>query len=202
MYVVFHLWYGGRGKPMSRSEIDQRLKAIQLASSHQPQNTDLTNGEIFDELRRLAEHDDGNEFYMVNLTCFRDSALYPPGSPFSGSAAEADARYNQALMPYLLKHGGVPVFVGKQQGRFIDSPDDTEWQRIAIVRYRSRRDMLKMALQIAPLDVVIHKWAAIEKTQVFPVRTILNLFAIRTMVAVALFVPAFAVHLIVRNVLG
>ena len=32
-----------------------------------------------------------------------------------------------------------------------------------MVRYRSRRDMLKMAVEIAGKGVDVHKWAALEK---------------------------------------
>jgi hypothetical protein len=43
-----------------------------------------------------------------------------------------------------------------------------------MVRYRSRRDMLKMAIEIAGMGIDIHKWAALEKTQVFPVKPLLH----------------------------
>ncbi len=46
--------------------------------------------------------------------------------------------------------------------------------------------MLKMAVEIAGNGSDIHKWAALEKTQVFPVRPMLNLVFIRATVAILL----------------
>jgi hypothetical protein len=171
---------------MSAAEVEHRLTAIQASTGGQPQGVDQKPGEIIEELRQLAASDDGNEFYMLNLINFRAKALYPAGAGYDDNAKAADARYNNALIPYLFKHGGVPLFVGNVKGRFIDKQGDVHWQRTALVRYRSRRDLLKMAADIAPLDVAIHKWAAIEKTQVFPVTPMLNLFSVRSLVAALL----------------
>ena len=57
---------------------------------------------------------------------------------------------------------------------------------IGIVRYRSRRDMLKMAIEVAALGMDIHKWAAPEKTQVFPVKPLLHLAFVWMIVAALL----------------
>ena len=55
-----------------------------------------------------------------------------------------------------------------------------------IVRYRSRRDMLKMAIEVAALGMDIHTWAAPEKTQVFPVKPLLHLAFVWMIVAALL----------------
>jgi hypothetical protein len=55
-----------------------------------------------------------------------------------------------------------------------------------MVRYRSRRDMLKMAVEIASLGIDIHKWASLEKTQVFPVKPLLHLAFIQVIFTVLL----------------
>lgn len=196
LYMIFLLWYGGRGQPMSAAEVDQRLAAIHASIDGQPQGVDQKPGELLEELRQLAASDDGNEFYMFNLINYRAKALYPAGSGYDDNAMAADARYNKALIPFLLKHGGVPLFVGDPMGRFIDKQGDTHWQRTAIVRYRSRRDLLKMAADVAPLDVAIHKWASIEKTQVFPVASRFNLFAVRGLVGALLAGLALALRLL------
>ena len=51
-----------------------------------------------------------------------------------------------------------------------------------------------MAHDIAPLGVAIHKWASIERTQVFPAAPILSLFAVRTLVAAFLAVIGAVMH--------
>jgi hypothetical protein len=46
--------------------------------------------------------------------------------------------------------------------------------------------MLKMAFDVATLGVDIHKWAALEKTQVFPVKPVLHLAFFRAAAGVLL----------------
>ncbi|MFO7679275.1 MAG: hypothetical protein R6X34_04435 [Chloroflexota bacterium] len=116
---------------------------------------------------------------MVNLLKFRQKALYPAGSPFDNDPLAANGRYSRAILPLLLKHGGHPVFLGPVQGRFLHPSGADDWDQVGIVRCRSRRDMLKMAIEVAELGVDIHKWAALEKTQVFPVKPVLHLAFIR-----------------------
>jgi hypothetical protein len=56
--------------------------------------------------------------------------------------------------------------------------------------------MLKMAVEIAGFGFDIHKWAALEKTQVFPVKPIVSLFFVRGMVAVILLVVMAVISLL------
>ena len=123
---------------------------------------------------------------MANLLKFRQKALYPAGNSFGDDPMAANDRYNRAIVPLLLKHGGHPVFLGQVQGRFLHPDGADDWDQVGIVRYRSRRDMFKMAIEIAGLGVDLHKWAALEKTQVFPVRPLISLAFVRITVAVIL----------------
>jgi hypothetical protein len=195
VYVAFLAWYGGHGKPLTPEETDQLFATIAEHAKSEP-NTDPR---IRDELRQLAASDDGNEFFMVNLIRFRPKALYPPGFDYGDDPLDADARYNRAIVPHLLRHGGVPVFLGKREGRFIDEAGDTEWHRVAIVRYRSRRDMLKMVADLAGQNVAVHKWASIEKTQVFPVQSPFNLIFVRGLIAALLSVLGLMLHWALRG---
>ncbi len=202
VFVAFLAWYGGRGKPLTPAETDALLAQIAARAK----NDGTADGRLLDEIRRLVANDDGNEFFMVNLIRFRQKALYPDGfasgahgAPYSDDALEADARYNHAIAPYLLRHGALPVFIGKPQGRFIDEAGDTEWDRVAIVRYRSRRDLLEMVVALAGHSIAVHKWAAIEKTQVFPVQSPFSLVFVRGLVAVLLAILGHLLHALLRN---
>jgi hypothetical protein len=53
-----------------------------------------------------------------------------------------------------------------------------------MVRYRSRRDFLNFAIDIESQGISVHKWAAIEQTQVFPVRPLISGFSARWDMAV------------------
>jgi len=100
--------------------------------------------------------------------------------------AKANATYSALMLPLLLKHGNLPVFGSDVMGTFLEAQGGEEWDYVAMVRYRSRRDMLQMAVEISGNNADIHKWAAIEKTQVFPVKPALNLIFIRFFIAVLL----------------
>lgn len=179
LYGVFLFWYGGRGQPLSQEEADAFLAEIERRS-------DGTEGSLLQELRELTKSDDGREFYMVNLMKFREKAKYPAGSEFGDDPMAANARYNRAIILQLFKYGGHPVFAGKMMGRFIHPEGADDWDQAAMVRYRSRRDMLKMVVGLADKDIAMHKWAALEKTQVFPVKPFLSLFSVRMIVGVFL----------------
>jgi hypothetical protein len=181
LYLAFLLWYGGRGKPLSLTEVESLLIEMKQRAGRLEQDDESP---ILQQFRELTKNDDGREYYMVNLLKFREKALYPEGSSFGDDPLAANARYNRAIIPLLLKHGGHPVYLGEVQGRFIHPLLADDWDQIGMVRYRSRRDMLKMAIEIAHKGVDIHKWAALEKTQVFPAKPIFSLSLIRGIVAI------------------
>jgi hypothetical protein len=181
LYGVFLFWYGGRGKPLSTNEVQDFLEEMRNSAGSQEKSESETS--LLDSFRDLASSDDGHEFYMVNLLKFREKALYPEGSSFGDDPMAANDRYNRAIFPQLLKYGGHPVFASKVMGRFIHPEHLDDWDQVAIVRYRSRRDMLRMAVGLVGKDIDIHKWATLEKTQVFPVKPFINLFLVRLIAA-------------------
>ncbi|HZP12424.1 MAG TPA: hypothetical protein VFB36_08390 [Nevskiaceae bacterium] len=197
LFAAFVFWYGGHAKPMTQAESDAIFAKIAEHAKNEP-NTDP---HIRDELHELAAQDDGNEYFMVNLIKYRAKALYPDTytGPRADDPLEADALYNRAIAPYLFKHGNVPVFLGKPQGRFIGEAGDEQWDRVAIVRYRSRRDMLEMVADLAGQGVAVHKWASIEKTQVFPTATIFSLVFVRGLVAAILVLIGLIVHIALKG---
>lgn len=199
LYAGFLAWYDADGGVLSDADLDAYFAQIR-------ERTGTSAGEghgqerLFEELRRLAASDDGDEFYMLNLIDFREQAQYPPGSSFDGSALDADARYNRAIVPVLLKHGGHPLFLGDPMGRFLDEPGDhTAWERVALVRYRSRRDLIEMVVELAGAGIGVHKWASIEKTQVFPNKPVFSLFFVRAPVALLLAALGGLLHLLLRR---
>lgn len=195
-YLGFLGWYGGSGPALTPQETERYISEIRSraeAAGH------ASDGHLLEQIRQLAASDDGKAYYMLNLIRFRQKAAYPPGSPWGDDALAADARYSAAIAPFLFKHGAHPLLIGAPQGRFIDEAGDVEWQRVALVRYRSRRDMLEMIVDLAGLDIGVHKWASIEKTQVFPLRPIFDLFAVRSLIAAMLIALGLAIHALLRR---
>lgn len=180
LYAVFLVWWGGRGKPLSAAEIDTKLQA--LAARAQDSGGEAT----VDDLRQLCAQDDGREFVMHNLVRYRPKALYPPGLPYTDDPRAADRRYARLILWPLLRRASLVLFVGRRSGSFVELAGAPAWHYIASVRYRSLRDFLDFALEIEGRDIVVHKWAAIETTHIFPVQPVISLSFVRLSVAVVL----------------
>ncbi len=185
LYLAFLVWYGGNGKPIDQTELADCLRALQKQT---------TDASAIEEVMQLLAGDDGKEFVMQNLARYRPKALYPPGFDFDDSARAADRRYGKAIIWPLLKQGSLPIFIARRSGSFIEPQGADAWHYVAMVRYRSRRDFFKFAMAIQRDDIVVHKWAALEKTHVFPVAPLVSLVFVRGAVAVMLALLGLAVH--------
>jgi hypothetical protein len=192
LYLAFLLWYGGRGQALTASETEDFLARLaQRAQGPEAQR-------LLGEVRDLVAQDDGREFVMQNLARYRPRALYPPGHAFGDDPREADKRYGRAIVPHLLRNGSVPVFIARRIGSFIQPDGADHWHYVAMVRYRSRRDFLRFALAIEAGEISMHKWAALEKTHVFPVRPLVSLVFVRCTVGVLLALPCALLALLLH----
>jgi hypothetical protein len=192
-FMGFLLWYGGRGKPLTENEIARYMAA--LAGSSAGEHDAAATAQI----RRLVANDDGHEFVMQNLVRYRARALYPPGHDVYGDDPRAaDQRYAKAIIWPLFRYGNLPIFIARRTGNFIEFEGDGSWHYVAMVRYRSRRDFLRFALMSSQRNSFIHKWAAIDKTHVFPVKPVISLVMVRASVGVLMALCAGAVMQILR----
>jgi hypothetical protein len=191
VYAAFWVWYGGDGDPLRPDEVDRLTRAMADGARSRGIEPDP---HLLDAFRTLAAQDNGREFYMLNLMRFREKAFYPEGSEYDDDVKAAAARYGAVVLPALIRRGSIPILVAEWQGTFLQPEGADEWDQVGIVRYRSRRDMLKMAVSLSSGGGGIHKWASIEKTQVFPVAPIVDLVFVRGAVAAVLFAIGVAVH--------
>lgn len=180
LYLAFWRWYGGNGQPMSREEIED---ALQKLRSTDPLHN---NEEEIENVMQLLASDDGKEFVMQNLVRYRPKALYPEGHHFGDDPREADKRYGKSIIGDLLRYGNLVIFIARKTGDFVKPEGADAWHYVAMVRYRSRRDFVRFATRANQAEKFMHKWAAIEKTHVFPVKPIISLMAVRTLVALSL----------------
>jgi hypothetical protein len=111
-------------------------------------------------LATRAPEDDG-PIYMVNLMKYHEVAQYTADDgvdkPISGR--EADDRYNPSSI--LAKIGATIVFVGDVVGNHVGSED---WDRIAIVRYATRKSFIEMQSRKDFGDKHVHKAAGMQRT--------------------------------------
>lgn len=192
LYLLFLAWYGGKGKPLRPDEIEAFFNTLGTM------NLSESEKEIIPEIRRLLAKDDGEEFVMQNLVRYRPKALYPAGYSYSDDPRAADRRYGKAIILPLLRQGSLPVFIARRSGSFIEPDGADVWHYVAMVRYRSRRDFLRFALAVQQQDIAVHKWAALEKTHVFPVKPLVSLILVRSSVAGLLALLAAILFMLLR----
>jgi hypothetical protein len=166
-YLAFRLWYDGLRRPLTAQEIDDFLKEASQTSTGSV--NDLT------ALRRFLEEDDGREFAMINLVKLNPEPVPHPQTGEPTPARELVQGYLSDFMPTLLRRGGVPLFQGRKIGPYIDawgSEPDPGWTLVGSMRYRSRRDLMRLATDPRFLGGHGLKIAALPSTFSFPTRPV------------------------------
>mgnify|MGYP000874386026 FL=1 len=188
LYAAFLIWYGGNGKPMTADEINAGLRDLQATDTSEHATAAV------EDVRQLLASDDGKEFVMQNLVRYRPKALYPAGYHYSDDPREADKRYGRSIIWPLLRNGNLLLFIARRSGNFFVPAGADDWHYVAMVRYRSRRDFLKFAFEANRADTFVHKWAAIEKTHVFPVKPVVSLISVRLTAGLFLLALGLTLH--------
>jgi len=179
IYASFWIWYGGNGDPLTQEEGLEMLAEVERV--HGVKLEDTPEGSMSRNLRAMLPHDDGREFYAVNL---ETRAAGP-------EALEAEAEYAAIVVPLLLERGGHPVFlserVGLMLGKYGEGVD-----RVAVVRYRSLRDLLDMIADERMLEGNAFKTASLAHTEVFITRPSITFVQVRLMLGMFLGLLAIA----------
>ena len=168
-YGLFLFWYYNWIGPIQSEEINEIVAAFNRAEGSQH-----TDAEVF---RRFLEEDDGNEFVMLNLVKLHEGGIAHPVSGEKVSASNLIGEYFGPFSLALFKRGGHPVFQARTVGGNIDSwnaDDNVGFGTAAMMRYKSRRDLVELVLDAAFADAHIFKLAAIERTISYPTQIILS----------------------------
>ena len=91
--------------------------------------------------------DTGNDFVMINLIDLHDEPQRLPGSQSKISANEALDRYMDYMYPALFIRASHPVLFGNASGTAIEvigARGMESWTLSGAVRYRSRRDLVRI----------------------------------------------------------
>ncbi len=180
LYIVFRLWYDNWRGPLSPQEVKDlmaQVSGIKMSEYSDPK-----------DLRAFLEADDGKEFVMVNLVRVHTGEIAHPHTSKPTKGIDLLREYGQRFVKVLFKHGGHPVLVMRKVGGYIDSwntPPDPGWHIAGSMRYRSRRDMMQLALDPSVRDVHVLKTIATATTFSFPSQVVLGL-AIRPRIWVGL----------------
>ena len=113
------------------------------------------------QMKEFSEGDINTPIYMVNLLKFKKKAVYEDGRKTNLSGEEAYAIYGMEVMEHLKKVGGEPIFSGVVSRLMLGEVEEL-WDWIAVVKYPSRKSMLKMILNPDYLESEKHRSAGLE----------------------------------------
>lgn len=166
VYAAFCWWYTNTSGPLDVEEVAEFAAAMRDSGS---------TPERIANLRRFMAEDDGRQFLMVNVLDVAENPPPVPGAPAGASASELLDRYMAYMYPAMFSRASHPVFSGgavfgaMDLAGFGDHPHAGQWTQAALVRYRSRRDLMEIALNPEFGERHPFKIAALEKTIAFPV---------------------------------
>ena len=165
IYLIFFFWYTNTSGPLSPAEIDLVIERIDKGES-------TISKEDRSSFLSFLRNDDGGDFYMVN---FLDVNENPPTMEKTGESATASDLldyYMEYMYPELFMRASHPVFAGNVSASALDhigAEETKEWDRTAIMRYRSIRDMLEIGSNEIFSERHEYKDNALIKTIAIPV---------------------------------
>jgi len=154
LWSAFFLWYTNLQGPLDGEEIDAIMERLS------------SRGEAPEKLaavRTFLESDTGDDFVMLNV-------IEMNGDADAGSR-KALQDYMAYMWPALLSRACHPVLYGTAAAPALDVwgiDEASRWSTGALMRYRSRRDMIEIAGNPAFAGSHEFKFAAMAKTIAFP----------------------------------
>ena len=163
VYALFFLWYTNLSGAMSDQEIDEAI--IGLRANRMAQN-DIEHWE------RFMRSDTGDQFIMLNNIDMNPSPPKMPDTPEGATAQELMDVYMEHMYSELFKRACHPIFFGEVVHETLDLvgiENAISWTHGALFRYRSRGDLIQIALNPDSKDRHDYKIAALTKTIAYPI---------------------------------
>ena len=183
--------YHGGGNRLSDEEVEHYLSIIAGQDQKPGGRHDLI------ALRDFLEKDDGQPFYTVNLYRFHAEAQYLPGSEYfdrsvggsdGGSGKAAFERFSKVMIKLLASHSSHPIFASNWV-----HDESSNWEKLIIVRYKSRRNIAELFASNEFADASEHKWAALAANERMLVQGLhIPSFYIIALIVILLFGLVFA----------
>ncbi len=189
LYGAFFGWYTAFGGPLTSAEIERNIEGLRQAGMA-PERLEVW--------RAFMQSDSGDDFAMLNAIALRDTPLEAPGVPAGESAAAVLSRYSDPFLGRALRRAAHPVLGGRASADAIDLwgiEGAEHWSHGAVVRYRSRRDLMDQVLHTSQSGIHAYKIAAMEKTIAFPLDPWFQLGDPRLLLALLLLVTGLGLHL-------
>ncbi|MEM1434753.1 MAG: hypothetical protein AAGG11_11900, partial [Pseudomonadota bacterium] len=165
LWALFTFWYTNTGGPLTEAEVEDYL------ARYAERDGDISA----DRLRAFLASDTGNAFIMVNLLDLADTPPTVAGAEPGESAASLLDRYMTYMWPALIARACHPIYAGRAVAPALDLVGVSgaeHWETGALMRYRSRRDMMEIVSNPEFAGRHDFKLAALEKTIAFPVESV------------------------------
>lgn len=155
------------GKKLSRVQVDSYIEKLEQAPVPKAELE-----QMIAHMRAWGEADDGKPVYMLNLMRYQPQLLpLPQVAGFQGSPAQANAYYEEHVMPILFGLGGYPMFASAMQGTLEGTEPSTNlitfdpavdnWNSVLIVRYPSRTAFFELITDPQYLKYMPYKIASV-----------------------------------------
>ena len=165
-YVFFFIWYTNLSGPLNNKEIKFFMKVISERAVNDEQR--------MERLRKFMEEDDGKDFFMVNFLDYNDTPETMPATGKGASSSNLMNYYMEYMYPEMFKRASHPVFFSDvffPAMDIVSAEGMEDWDNVALVRYRSRKDMLQIGLNPIFDERHPYKIEALDKTIAIPVET-------------------------------
>ena len=134
----------------------------------------LNDEQRIERLRKFMEEDDGKDFFMVNFLDYNDTPETMPATGKGASSSNLMNYYMEYMYPEMFKRASHPVFFSDvffPAMDIVSAEGMEDWDNVALVRYRSRKDMLQIGLNPIFDERHPYKIEALDKTIAIPVET-------------------------------
>jgi hypothetical protein len=161
--LAFRLWYDRWPRQrLSTQELEAFI--AKMTAGRPPQNP--ADEERIRRFQNLGQSDDGREFYMVNLIRYRKNAA--GDSKSATGVPTMHNGYMRAWSKAALPRASHLIYRGQPALKLFGLPDNNNWDAVAIMRYRSRRDLFEIVTNAAFAKDASLKNVAVEYTDVYP----------------------------------
>jgi hypothetical protein len=190
LWAAFFLWYTNLRGPLTPEEVDFYVEQMTAGRQVAP--------ERIARLRSFLEKDTGDDFLMMNVIEMNEKPKRIEGVRPDESSQEVLGRYMAYMWPALIKRACHPVVFGLAAAPTMEVwgiDGEGPWTQAAMMRYRSRRDMMEIAATPEFNGPHEFKIAAMKRTIAFPVDPFMQLGDPRLVLGLLLFGVAAALHL-------